>query len=92
MNIALYNKTIKNVALQTDICLFNEMEKALTLTKHLQCVHFRVFDVKIASSNEQLEIVAAEEQQQRKALIGIKMRKFNHCINKPFVNGYCLQE
>ena len=48
MNIARYGKTIENVARRTDICLFNDMEKARILAKEPHCVDFRVFDGQVA--------------------------------------------
>ena len=56
------------------------------------CVDFRVFDGQVAQPEEQIEAVAAEEQQQEEALVGIEMRKLNHFINKPFANGFCVLE
>ena len=43
----------------------------------------------MAPPNEQVEDAVAEEQQQE-ALVGIEMRKFNHFINKPFANNFCV--
>ena len=46
----------------------------------------------MAPPDEQVEDAAAKEQQQQEALVGIEMRKLNHFITKPFVNGFCLLE
>ena len=90
MNNVPYGKTIENVARRTDIRLLNDMEKALKLAEKPHCVDFRVFDGHVAPSDEQVEDVAAEEQRQQEALVGIEMRKLNHFINKPFANGFCV--
>ena len=92
MNNAPYGKTIENVAWRTDICLLNDMEKARRLTKKPHCVDFRVFDGQVAPPEEQVEAAAAKEQQLQEALVGIKMRKLNHFINKPCANGFCVLE
>ena len=92
MNNAPYGKTIENVARRTDICLLNNMEKARRLAEKPHCVDFRVFDGQVAPPEEQVEAPVAEKQQQQKALVGIEMRKLNHCINKPFANGFCVLE
>ena len=92
MNNARYGKTIENVAQQTDICLLNNMEKARRLAEKPHCVDFRVFDGQVATPEEQVEAAVADEQQQQEALVGIKMRKLNYFINKPFTNGFCVLE
>ena len=92
MNNAPYGKTIENVARITDIRLLNDMEKARRLAEKPHCVDFRVFDGQVAPPKEQVEAAVAKEQQQQKALVGIKMRKLNHFINKPFANGFCVLE
>lgn len=43
--------------------------------------------VKWRRVGEQIEVAAAEEHHQQKALVGIKMSKLNHLINKPLTNG-----
>ena len=53
---------------------------------------FRVFDKQVAQQEEQIEVAAAEKQQQRNNLMGIEMRKLNHFINKPVANGFCVLE
>ena len=92
MNNAPYGKTIENVARRTDIRLLNDMEKARSLAEKPHCVDFRVFDGQVAPPEEQVKAAVAEEQQQQEALLGIKMRKLNHFINKPFANGFCVLE
>ena len=92
MNNAPYGKTIENVARQTDIRQLNDIEKARRLAEKPHCVHFRVFDGQVAPPVEQVETVAAEEQQQQEALVGIEMRKLNYVINTPFANGFCMPE
>ena len=92
MNNAPYGETIENVARRTDIRLLSNMEKARILAKKPHCVDFCVFDGQVAPPEEQVEAAIAEEQQQQKALVGIKMRKLNHFINKPFANGFCVLE
>ena len=90
MNNAPYGKTIENVARRTDIRLLNDMEKAQKLAEKPHCVDIRVFDGHVAPPDEQVEAAAAEEQQQQKVLVEIEMRKLNHFIYKPFVNGFCV--
>ena len=68
------------------------MDKALRLAEKPHCVDFRVFDGQVAQPNEQIDAVAADEQQRQEALVGIKMRALNHFINKPFANGFCVLE
>ena len=51
-----------------------------------------MFDGQVAPPEEQVEAMAAEDQQLQKALMGIQMRKINHNINKPFANGFCVLE
>ena len=92
MNNAPYWKTIVNVARRTDIRLLNDMEKARKLAEKPHCVDFRVFDSQLAPPKEQVEFAVAEKQQQQKSLVGIKRRKLNHFINKPFANGFCVLE
>ena len=92
MNNAPYGKTIENVARSTDIRLLNDMEKAQKLAEKPHCVDFMVFDGNVATTEEQVEAPAAEEQRQQKALVGIEMLKLNHFINKPFANGFCVLE
>ena len=92
MNNAPYGKTIENVALRTDIRLLNDMEKARKLAEKPHCVDFRLLVWNVAPPDEQVEDAAAKEQQQQEALVGIEMRKLNHFITKPFVNGFCLLE
>ena len=92
MNNAPYGKTIENVTRRTDIRLLNKMEKARRLAEKPHCVDFRVFYGQVAQPEEQIEVAAAEEQQQQEALVGIEMRKLNHFINKPFTNGFCVLE
>ena len=53
---------------------------------------FSVFDGQVAQLKEQIEVAAAEKQQQREALVGIEMRNLNHFINIPFANGFCVLE
>ena len=55
-------------------------------------VNFSVFDGQVVQPEEQVEAAAAEKQQQQEALLGNEMRKLNHYINKPFVNGFCVLE
>ena len=92
MNNAPYGKTIENVARRIDIRLLNDMEKARRLAEKPHCVDFRVFDGQLAQPKEQVEAAVAEEQQLQEALVGIEMRKLNHFINKPLVNGFCVLE
>ena len=92
MNNTSYGKTIENVARRTDIRLLNDMEKARRLAEKPHCVDFRVFDGQVAPPEEQVEPDGAEDQQLQEALVGIKMRKLNHFINKPFANGFCVLE
>ena len=68
------------------------MEKTRRFAEKPHCVDFRVFDGQVAQPEEQIEVAAAEEQQQREALVGIEMRKLNHFINKPFANNFCVHE
>ena len=88
MNNAPYGKTIEYVARRTDIRLLNDIKKARRLAEKPHCVDFRLFDGQVAQPEEQVEAAAAEEQQQQEALLGIEMRKVNHFIYKPFVNGF----
>ena len=92
INNAPYGKTIENVARRTDIRLLNDMEKALKLAEKPHCVDFRVFDGQLVPPEKQVAVEVAEEQQQQKALMGIKMQKLNHFINKPVANGFCVLE
>ena len=92
MNDASYGKTIENVARRTDIKLLNDIEKARKLAEKPHCVDFRVFDGQLAPQEEQVDAAVTEEQQHQPALVGIKMRKLNHFINKPFANGFCVLE
>ena len=92
MNNAPYGKTIENVARRTDIRLLKDIEKARKLAEKPHSVDFRVFDGLVTPPDEQIEAAAADEQQQQEALLGIKMRKLNHFINKPFANGFCVLE
>ena len=92
MNNAPYGKTIENVARKTDIRLLNDMEKARRLAEKPHCVDFCVFDGQVAPPEKQVEAAAAEEQQLQDTLVLIEMRKLNHFINKPFANGFCVQE
>ena len=46
----------------------------------------------MAQLKEQVKAAAVENQQQQEALVGIVMRRLNHLINKPFVNGFCVLE
>ena len=85
MNNAPYVKTIENVARRSDIRLLNNMEKARKLAEKPHCVDFRVFDGEL----KQLPI---EIEEQHQALVGTKICKLNHFINKPFANGFCVLE
>ena len=87
-----YGTTIENVARRFDIRLLNDIEKAQKLAEKPDYVDFRVFDRHVAPLDEQVDASAAEEQKQQEALEGIWMRKLNHFINKPFVNGFCVLE
>ena len=78
------------MARRTDIRLLNDMEKARRLAEKPHCVDFRVFDRQVAPPEEQVAAAGAEEQHQQKALVWIEMRKLNHFIKKPFVNGFCV--
>ena len=66
------------------------MEKALKLAERPYCLDVRVFDGRVALPDKEIEVAAAEEQQQQEALVGIDMRKLNHLITKPFANGFCV--
>ena len=92
MNNAPYGKTIENVARQTDIRLLNDIEKARRLAEKPHVVNFRVFDGQVAPREEQVEPAGAKDQQVQEALVGIKMRKLNHFITKPFANNFCVLE
>ena len=92
MNNAPDGKTIDNVAQQTDIRLFNDMEKARRLAENSHCVDFRVFDGQVAPPEKQVEPEGAKDQQLQEALMRIEMRKLNHFITKPFANGFCVLE
>ena len=72
MNNAPYGTTIENVVRRTDIQIVNDMEKARKLTEKPHCVVFRVFDGQLAPTEEQMEIVVAEEEQQQKALLELR--------------------
>ena len=91
-NNAPDGKTIENVARRTDICLINDMEKARRLAEKLHCVNFSELYGEVALPEKQVEPAAAKDQQLQDALVGIEMRKLNHCINKPFANGFCVFE
>ena len=92
MNNAPYWKTSENMDRRVDIRLLNNMEKARRLAEKPHCVDFRVFDRQVAQPEEQIEVTAAEEEQQREALVGIEMRKLNHFINKLYATGFCVLE
>ena len=66
------------------------MEKTRKLAVKPHSVNLWVFDGHVASPDEQVEDGAAEEQRQQAALVGIKMRKLNHFINKLVANGFCV--
>ena len=92
MNNAPYKKTSEFVARRTDLRLLNDMDKARRLAEKMHCVDLRVFDEQVAQPNEQVDAVAAEKQQRQEALVGIKMRRLNQFINKPFANGFFVLE
>ena len=92
MHNAPYGKTIENVDRRTDIRLLNDMERARRFAEKPDCVDFRVFDGQVAQPKEQVDVAAAEEQQQQEALVGIEMWKLNHFSNKPFANCFGVLE
>ena len=81
VNNAYYGKTIENVGRRTDIRLLNDMENARRLAQKPHCVYVCVFYGQGAPPDEQVEVPVAEKQWQQEALVGIKMRKFNHFRN-----------
>ena len=88
MNNAPYENKSKTWR-RTDILLLNDMTNARKLAENPHCVDFRVFDGQVAEQEAQVEAAVADEQQQHKALVGIKMQKLNYFINRPFANGFC---
>ena len=49
-----------------------------------------MYDNHVAPFNKQVKAADAEVQQQKELLMGVKMRKLNHFINKPFANAFCV--
>ena len=87
INNAPYKNTTENVAKRKDIKLLIDMENSEQLAEKPHCVNFRVCDKYVAPPNEKVEYAVAKQKRQQNALIKINMRKLNHIINKPFVNG-----
>ena len=80
-----YGKIIENLVRRSDIRLLNNMEKTRKLAENPHSVDIRVFAGAAVQPPNEIEM-------QHKALVGIKMLKLNHFINKPFANGFCVLE